>query len=96
VRAIAKNPKLKERFLDGLIRMFTQNASFDEATMFAGRLLQFEGYTPQELRLILLAVAANDQIHWSFNARRRVRDSIARYGKGVDAAVVKRATHAMA
>lgn len=52
-RTIAKHPACRERFLEGLVRMFGQSDTFEEAGTYADRLLQFGGYSPQQFRRIV-------------------------------------------
>lgn len=94
-RTIGRKPEYRERFLDGLIRMFSESGSFEEAGRYADRLLQFEGYSPQQVRRVLLATIENGQIHQSFMARRRLKEFIQEYGRDADAALVRRARAAM-
>ena len=74
-KIVGKNPELQERFFDGLVQMFADSYSFDEAGRRAEMLLDFEGYTPQQVRRVLLATVENDQIYQSFQggpARQKV------------------------
>jgi hypothetical protein len=94
-RIVGKNPELQERFLDGLVQMFADSYSFDEAGRRAEILLGFEGYTPQQARQILLATIENNQIHGSFKARRHVAEIIALYRADLDPQLIKKARQAM-
>ena len=94
-KTIAKNPRLREGFLDGLIKMFSESFSFEDAAAKATLLVQFDGYTPQQVRQVLLAIVANDQIHKSFKAQRRMANFIASYGSQAEPALVKKARAAM-
>ena len=95
IRTIAKHPTCRERFLDRLIRMFSQSGTFEAAGSYAGYLLDFEGYSPQQLRRVLLAAIENDQIHNSFKARRRLSEFVEIYKRDIDPALVKKAKAAM-
>jgi hypothetical protein len=90
VRAISRNLALQEPLLDGLIDMFAESFSFEEAGRCAELIGEFDGYSPQQVRRVLLAMAANDQIHRSFKARRRLEAFLAKYGREVDPALLRK------
>ncbi len=94
-KIIGKNAELQRRFLDGLVHMFADSFSFVEAARVAEMLLDFDGYTPQQVRQVLLATIENDQVYQSFKARRYVREFIELYKSEVDPELVKKARKAM-
>lgn len=94
-KIVGKNTKLQESFLDGLIQMFADSYSFEEAGRRAEMLLDFEGYTPQQVRQVLLATIENDQIYQSFKACRHIGDFVDLYKSEVDVELVRKARKAM-
>lgn len=94
-RTIGKNPECREKFLDGLIEMFAESFSFDQAGQYATWLMHFDGYTAQQARSVLLSTLANDQIHRSFKAQEKIGEFIKAHGGDVDVQLVKKAKQAL-
>ena len=94
-KIVGKNPTVQERFFDGLVQMFVDSFSFVEAGRVAEMLLDFDGYTPQHVRQVLLAIIENDQIYQSFKADRHVREFIDLHKSDVDPELVKKARKAL-
>ena len=92
---IGKNPERQQRFLDGLVQMFVGSFSFEEAGRAAEILLDFDGYTAQQVRQVLLATIENNQIYQSYKANRHVRQFVELYKSEVDPELVKKARKAM-
>lgn len=90
-RVIGRHPQYRERFLDGLIRMFSDSGTFDQAGAYAEDLLSFEMYSPQQLREVLLAITKNDQIYKSFRARRALETFIERHARDMDKSLIGKA-----
>lgn len=80
-QVVATRAGSKDRFLDGLVRMFSESFSFEEAGRCADLLTQFKGYSQQQVRGVLLAVLQNNQIYRSFIARRRLLGFFSEHGK---------------
>lgn len=57
---ILNKPDLAEKLRDGLVRLFGESASLEEATGRTERLLKFEGYSKQQLTDICRHIKSND------------------------------------
>ena len=75
--------------------MFAESYSFAKAAEYASMLNEFEGYTPLQIRRVLVATIDNPQINESYGAQRALTKFIEEYGGGVDAELVKKAKKAM-
>ena len=79
VELVASKAELGERFRDSLIQKFADSDSFAEASENAKLLRDFEPYTFRQMKEIMQHTISNDQIHYSFGARKRLRDMINNY-----------------
>jgi hypothetical protein len=90
VKILSKSSDTSEEFLDLLIGVFGDSTSFDQAGSNMGWLLTIKKHLTknQKTKIIELA-ASNEQIHYSFSARRKLRVFLDGFGDKLKVSLVK-------
>ena len=89
VKIISIDPKLQEAFRDGIIKVFSESYSFDNAAENTDLLLSFSGYNLRQINDIVKHTISNDQIHYCFRGREKLKVFISGNRFGLDPRLYK-------
>lgn len=81
---VKKDEKFKKSYIDGLIRVFTNSGSFDNANIIAQELEEAESLTTDQVNQIIKASTENSQIKHSFGANPRIKRVVKKFESFVD------------
>jgi TIR domain len=91
---IEQRPSERGRFLDGFIPKFADSGSYDEAGRYSSVLVEYDGYSTEQVQDVLRAIIDNRQIHKSRTARDNLNEFLKQYGKA-DPTLARKAKRVM-
>lgn len=94
-KAVALEPTLAPRVLDGVIAAFEESNSFNEAKANAWTLEQFDGYTPAQKTRMMHAFLNNSQARGSFGAQKVIGRLLDRFSPDIDGELANQVERAL-
>jgi len=95
VLAVCRRKRFRSRVLNGVVATFANSESFEQGRMNAQTLVEFDGYSPKQLKAIFDAFVDNYENRNSFGAQRVIRRLLTAHASDVSTATARRVKDAL-